>query len=455
MNNKYMTNSIHEKKNYVIIESFFSNNEERTVNYLENVYHDSELLKEKILKVTKGVFDNTLLITGKKILLKPNWVTHNKKESDEICLRTNNNLLLAIVEIILENKPAKITIGDAPIQGCNWEQMLPKDFYESIGKLSDLYSIPILIKDFRRVTFDPKKNNPLKELNNISKYLIFDTGSDSNLEPVSSMKSNFRVTNYDPNRLKETHTIGKHKYCITKELFEADVVISIPKIKTHQKTGITGALKNLVGVNGDKDYLPHHRVGGNGFGGDCYPGKNIFRRISEYFLDCANKKQGYKIYWFWIYASKVTWLLSFPKLVHNLSAGWFGNDTTWRMVMDINTIAVFGEKDGTISRIPQREIFSLCDGIIGGQGDGPLNPKPLPLGIICFSNNSSMTDICMGTLMGFDINKIPLLNTAKKNILQDIISLTLNGKKVTLKDIADFSINTLPPPGWVDYLNNH
>ena len=30
---------------------------------------------------------------------------------------------------------------------------------------------------------------------------------------------------------------------------DADIVISLPKIKSHQKTGITGAIKNLVGIN--------------------------------------------------------------------------------------------------------------------------------------------------------------------------------------------------------------
>jgi uncharacterized protein (DUF362 family) len=437
---------------FVNIETLFVGEHERNITSLVKSYEQLELLKEKIRKISEGILDNNQIISGKKIMLKPNWVTHNRKENDEICLRTNDNFILALVQIILDCKPAIITIGDAPIQGCNWDKMLSPDFYKNIEELSVRHSIPIIIKDFRRVTFDPNKNIPIEERNPISDFIIFDLGKESYLEPISSTKSRFRVTNYNPERLKESHTIGKHKYCITKELFDADVVISVPKIKTHQKAGITGALKNLVGVNGDKDFLPHHRIGGQGFGGDCYPGKNLFRRISEFFLDCANRKQGKNTYWLWIYLSKIMWKLSFPKEVHHLAAGWYGNDTTWRMVMDINIIAVFGKKDGTISKIPQRTLYSLCDGIIGGQGDGPLNPQPLPLGVISFANNSSMTDICMGTLMGFDIRKIPLLKTAKQIIEQKKIILTLNGKQIILKDLANLSIQTLPPPGWVDYL---
>ncbi|NOU18353.1 MAG: DUF362 domain-containing protein [Bacteroidales bacterium] len=438
---------------FVNIETLFEREQERSISLLSELYLQPNLLKEKIRKISKGVLDNHKILEGKKILLKPNWVTHNRKENDEICLRTHNSILLSLVEIILECKPLKITIGDAPIQGCNWEKMISQDFYKSIERLSITHSIPIIIKDFRRVTFIPLENNLTKERNAITNYTIFDLGKESCLEPISSTKNIFRVTDYDPDRLSESHTVGKHKYCITNELFDADTVISLPKIKTHQKTGITGALKNLVGLNGDKDFLPHHRVGGSGVGGDCYPGKNILRRISEFFLDYANRHQGENKYWVGVYLSKIAWKLSLPKNVHHLAAGWFGNDTTWRMVMDLNKIAIFGKKDGTISGLPQRELYSLCDGIIGGQGDGPLNPQPLAMGVICFTNNSSMTDICMATLMGFDIQKIPLLKIAEQNIKRETISLILNGRLTTIKEISKLSIPTLPPPGWVDYLS--
>jgi len=438
---------------FVNIQTLFEVGGTRDINNLTKVYDQPELLELAIRSASKGILDNQKLITGKKILLKPNWVTHDRKNNDKICLRTNDNILFAILNIIIECKPIKITIGDAPIHGCNWDNLLGSDFYAKIQKLKDASSINIEIKDFRRVTFNPTKNNPLKELNEISKYVIFDLGKDSFLEPISSPKSNFRVTNYNPNRLKESHTIGKHKYCLTKELFDADVVISLPKIKTHQKTAITGALKNIVGMNGDKDFLPHHRVGGQGFGGDCYPGNNILRRTSEYFLDCANRKQGDFFYWFWHYMSRIVWKMSFPKNVHHLSAGWYGNDTSWRMVLDLNKIITYGKMDGTISSTPQREIYSLCDGIIGGQGNGPLNPDPLPLGVICFSNNSVMTDVCFATLMGFDIQNIPILRNAINFSKDQLVTLTINGEKTTLENIKAFSVKTKPPDGWIGHLN--
>jgi uncharacterized protein (DUF362 family) len=440
--------------NFVRIESVFTENKNRTTADLAKVYDNKSLLKEKISSVVKNILDSES-IGGRKILLKPNWVMHNERIDDEICLRTNDSFLLAALEIILVNKPGSVIIGDAPIQGCHWDNMLKKPFLEAIEALSVKYSVPVTIMDFRRVTFDPIQNNPNKERNPLSNYIIFDTGKESYLEPISSTKNNFRVTDYDPDRLAESHTLGQHKYCITKEFFDADLIISMPKIKTHQKAGLTGALKNLVGINGDKDYLPHHRIGGVGFGGDCYPGKNILRRISEWTMDHANRHQGKKAYFFLKWTALIIWKLSIPKRIHKLDAGWHGNDTVWRMVMDLNTIAIYGNKDGTISKKPQRELYTLCDGIVGGQGDGPLHPLPLPLGVICFSNNNSMTDICMATLMGFDIQKISLLRTASQNVKQQKIDLTLNGVKINLADLCNLSIPTTPPTGWIDYLSKN
>lgn len=441
MTTNYFTNII----------SVFETDVERTLEQLKPIYQNSEHLTSLIKKaITPYLGINE--IAGKKVFLKPNWVRHDVKDSDQWCMRTHENLILAFIEIILEFKPLSVILADAPIQGCQWEKMVKNEFTQQINKLSEEFGIPIKIKDLRRVTFDPSKNNPLMDRNPLSDYKIFDLGTQSFLEPISRENKNlFRVTHYNPDRLALSHRPGVHKYCITNELFDSDVVISIPKVKTHQKAGITAALKNIVGLNGDKDFLPHHRLGGTGFGGDCYPGKNYLRYLSELSLDFANRRQGKFIYWFSFKLSSLLWRLSFPKKTHQLAAGWFGNDTTWRMVMDLNTIAVYGKKDGTISKQPQRNFYSLCDGIIGGQGDGPLNPDPMALGIISFTNHSGFNDLALASLMGLDTSKIPLLNEAKKNLNNQTVKLFWNNKSITLDELNQFSIKAKMPPGWENY----
>jgi hypothetical protein len=138
--------------------------------------------------------------------------------------------------------------------------------------------------------------------------------------------------------------------------------------------------------------------------------------------------------------------------VHQLSAGWYGNDTSWRMVLDLNHIAVYGNMDGSIAGEPVRKIYSLCDAIIAGQGDGPLHPDPLPMGMMSFTNNSAYNDICMSQLMGFDMAKIPLLKHSRNLSQNRDIKLSLNGEEVTEEDLKAFSIKTIPPSGWKDYL---
>lgn len=438
---------------FVNIESLFSSRANRTLYAISAVYDNNSLLEEKIRTVIKNSLSNKN-IQGKKVLLKPNWVKHSSVEIDELCMRTHDNFLLAALKVMLEFQPASVLIGDAPIQGCNWNKMISPAFTEKIKRLSDNFGIPVNIKDFRRVAYDPSKNKPHLERNPLSEYTTFDLGRKSFLEPITRQdKSLFRITNYNPDRLAVTHGPGVHKYCITNALFESDVVISLPKVKTHQKAGITAALKNIVGLNGDKDFLPHHRMGGSDSGGDCYPGNNILRYWSELMMDNANRRQGNWAFWSWQKLSILLWRISLPGNEHHLSAGWHGNDTTWRMVLDLNTIAIYGKKDGTLADIPQRELYSLCDGIIGGQGDGPLKPEPLPLGVISFTNHSGLNDIAMATLMGFDINRIPMLFKVKDMSANDKIQLYFNGSPIQLADLNRYVIKTIPPPGWEDFLN--
>ncbi|MGQ9919616.1 MAG: DUF362 domain-containing protein [Bryobacteraceae bacterium] len=121
-----------------------------------------------------------------------------------------------------------------------------------------------------------------------NRYVLFDLGPDSLLEPVSSPTGRFRVTDYDPDKLAQTHRPGRPQYLICREAFEADVVLSLPKLKLHRKAGLTGSLKNLVGINGNKDYLPHHRIGDVRSGGDCYRDPSLLKRRAERSFDAAN-----------------------------------------------------------------------------------------------------------------------------------------------------------------------
>jgi len=422
-----------------------------SIKELQQLYYNNWLNENIRSLINSRLNDNE--IKNKSVLLKPNWVKHSIAETDLYSLRTHDNVVLTTLEVILDKQPSYVIIGDAPIQGAKWDLICTKEFSEKVKDLSNKYNIKVIIKDFRRRTFNVLENNKKENLKSLSDYIIFDLAKDSYLEPITDdIKTRFRVTNYDPDRMQEAHSKGVHKYCITKDLFQTDIIISIPKLKTHQKTGITGALKNIVGINGDKDFLPHHRLGGTKNGGDCYPGKSNLRYLAELALDKANRRQGNKEYRFWQKLSSLMWKLSFPGDLHQIAAGWHGNDTTWRMVLDLNKIALYGKSDGTIANEKQRVIYTLGDGIIGGQGNGPLEPLPLPLGVLTFTNNSIVHDSILAILMQFPIDKLQILSESEYNISN--CSITVNSIPSSIENLRKISIKTKSPIGWKKYFES-
>ena len=435
---------------FVDIETVFNAGDGRTIDSLAKVYEDTAFLQAIIHRLISNRFCESD-ISGKCVLLKPNWVRHELKESDYLCLRTNDNFLLCILEEVLLLSPRSVLIADAPVQGCDWDRMITFDFLQKVKDLSNRFDIPILIKDFRRTVTDVENDEVKNDIHPLSDYVLFDLGKDSYLEPITKSDNRFRVTNYDPDRMAEVHHRGTHKYCIAKDVFKYDVIITIPKLKTHRMAGMTNALKLLVGINGDKDYLPHHRIGSIKEGGDNYKEKSILRSLSSKFTDASNRRRGTIKGRALRIIAALLWKYSKPDSATITNAGWYGNDTIWRTVMDINTIALFGDISGRIHNTPQRCLYSIMDGVIGGQGDGPLHPIPSPLGVIALSNNSYLMDAVAGELYHLNYKRIPLLNEARKIVNDLDYSIRINSADITLDAVMDYGIDVLMSPGWVDY----
>lgn len=56
--------------------------------------------------------------------------------------------------------------------------------------------------------------------------------------------------------------------------------------------------------------------------------------------------------------------------------GWYGNDTIWRTILDLNTIINYGDKNGNICDEKQRKMLILGDMIICGQKMDQLSHHP-------------------------------------------------------------------------------
>jgi hypothetical protein len=93
------------------------------------------------------------------------------------------------------------------------------------------------------------------------------------------------------------------------------------------------------------------------------------------------------------------------------SGNWHGNDTCWRMVLDLNKCLFFFDGDGRPRRKPLRYL-TVVDGIIGGEGNGPMAPDAKPCGVILAGTQPVAVDCVAAALMGFDWRKLRLLKNS-------------------------------------------
>jgi hypothetical protein len=177
-------------------------------------------------------------------------------------------------------------------------------------------------------------------------------------------------------------------------------------------------LKNLVGINGDKNWLPHHTEGSQKRAGDEHPDPDVKHRAERLIvplfrrLSLAMPRVG-------------TWLFRHARR-HGArvfgdteqvirSGNWWGNDTVWRMCLDLNKIISYGEANGRLKPAGpanRRRHFVLVDGLVAGEGSGPMNPDPVAAGLLAFGTNPPSVDAACAYLMGFDPAKIPIIAQA-------------------------------------------
>ncbi|HMP96665.1 MAG TPA: DUF362 domain-containing protein [Kiritimatiellia bacterium] len=358
-----------------------------------------------------------LVKPGARVVIKPNWVLHaNEGPGGTECLYTHPSVLRPLIDYALKANPSSLVIGDAPVQVCDFDALMQQGFEDVFAYLRST-GARISVKDFRR-TISVRKPDTFKvstELKPLDQYVRVDLGVDSLLEPISADHKMFRVTMYNPDLLPENHAPGRHRYLIAKDILEADLVINVPKLKTHMKAGVTLALKNLVGINGSKEFLPHHRKGAASRGGDNYEIFTLPKWLLENLLDWFNRRhlgnprlygRGVRL------AYKLLWLDKIRGLPVNVEGGWHGNDTVWRMCLDLNKILLYADVHGCLHDSPRRVTLHLTDGVIAGDGEGPLRPDPVPMGAVIAAINAAAHDWAITRLMGFPPEAVPITRHA-------------------------------------------
>jgi uncharacterized protein (DUF362 family) len=226
-------------------------------------------------------------LAGKRVVLKPNLVEYHR---DKV-INTHPHVLAAVIELCRREGAGEVVVAEGPGHWRNVEYLV------SASGLGDV------LRDYGVSFVDLNHDDPVR-LPNLG-----------------------RLT-------------GLEYLFLARTVAAADVLISLPKLKTHHWAGTTLSLKNLFGT------LP----------GTCY--------------------------------------------------GWPKNELHWRGID--NSIV-----DIALTRTPD---LALVDGIVGMEGDGPLNGSPKPLGALVMGSDPLAVDATCCRLMRLNPERIGylVLGHAKK-----------------------------------------
>jgi len=359
-----------------------------------------------------------LVARGRDIVLKPNFIRHwNPIEGASVdCVITHGAVVRAVADyaFLAVGSEGSVTIAEAPQHDCDWgriREIVGLDelvrFYDStIGRelgVVDLRREAVVYRDGviverRALPGDPKG------------YRAVDLGDKSFFHGSGIDPQRMRGADYDPGPTAMHHSDGRNEYLLSETVLSADLVVNLPKLKTHKKTGVTLALKNLVGINGDKNWLPHHCVGSTAEGGDEFPNSSLIDRARSAATEVARKllSRGVGTNFFRA-ARRLETSVRGDAFIR--SGNWHGNRTTWRMCLDLNRCLYYSRPDGPAldAGEPVRTVLTILDGVIAGEGEGPLAPLDRPLGAIIASTDPLAVDLVAVALMGFDETRLPKL----------------------------------------------
>lgn len=405
---------------------------------------------------------------GDKVLVKPNLVMHKNPSGEGTeCLYTQVPVVGAVIEFVLTalKGSGSIIVGDAPMQGCHFDELTEKGGYKSLIDSYRKKGVDIVLRDFRNTVSDTVHGVIMEKELHQNESVTVNLGEYSSFSGLSEERiKNMRVTNYDPQILQEHHSAERHEYLVAREILEADVIINMPKPKTHRKAGMTAALKNLVGINCSKEYLPHHTRQSRKVHGDAFLHKDLFLRAADSFADrkCrAEKLHRYKMALIYRYIGGICRRIGQKKTHEQFSEGsWYGNDTIWRTILDLNKILQYADRNGNIRKERQRRFFNVGDMVISGEKDGPVNPSRKDVGIIIAGEDPCSFDEVVTALMGFDGEGIPTvrhMRMARPEIYfsRDYQIMSNNGEW-NGKEISDIrknhSLEFIPVQGWKEVL---
>ena len=367
-----------------------------------------------------GIQVVSLASAGMTVLVKPNFIREGRPSADTQWeqLITHGAVIAAVVEELAEamGGQGRIVIADAPQTDSDFDRIVDRAqvpaLFASITARHPRLRLDLV--DLRRELWVSNRGVVLDRMrlpDAPGGYTCVDLGEQSAFKGKAGP---FYGADYDSKVTASHHSGGRHEYLLASMALDADLFVNLPKMKTHKKVGVTLSLKNLVGINGDKNYLPHFTMGTPGSRGDEFAatgfGAEVQSRATRWFKAAMNRAPGLARALGPAIRSTGTAVFGDTEAVVR-SGNWHGNDTAWRMVLDLNRILFHYEGSGGRRRKPLRYL-SIVDGIVAGEGNGPLESDALPCGVLVAGTSPVAVDQVCATLMGFDWKKIPMIREA-------------------------------------------
>lgn len=278
--------------------------------------YDADLAS--ILEYQYEYFRTQVPLAGKRVVLKPNLVEFHR---DKV-INTNPKVVGAVIELCKREGAKEIIVAEGPGHWRNVEYLVRES---GLGDVLQTHGVTFV---------DLNHDEPVKV---------------PNLGRLTGMEFLY----------------------LAQTVATAEVLISLPKLKTHHWAGATLSLKNLFGT------LP----------GICY--------------------------------------------------GWPKNELHWRGID--NSIV-----DIALTRTPE---LAIVDGIIGMEGDGPLNGTAKPMGVLVMGHDLLAVDATCCRLMKLDPEKIGYLVLGQQKKLGRM-------KERDIKQLGEMIAKTAQPFETVPHLNN-
>lgn len=398
-----------------------------------------------------------LIAPGDRVVLKPNFVAsknfHQPLVGDKLlCSSTPGSVLRPLIDYALRaaGPSGQVTIVDTPVEGCNVNDVLCGlgidqliDYYRQRGHLVEFLDLRYFQIVPRMVLDDVRRRGRSLNLGMLVReslpgdplgYRVVDLASRSRFADVERRAGRYRFHRSHKHTPQPHHSDGKHEYSIPRTVLAADCIVNLCKLKTHKKSGVTLACKSVIGLTNEKYWLPHYTAGTPAEDGDEFPFWPPLAVRMENQLQRLPLPLGHSL------------VARAPRLQDPqngmvkgfiLEGSWEGNDTIWRTILDLNEIVLHTGKDGVLRDTPQRRYLTLIDGIIGGEGEGPLASTPRHAGLVVASQDPVLADLVATRLMGFDPSRV---KTITEGLRRPILPSSKEGALVV-------SVSGVPPSG--------